>query len=189
MEEEKLSARDAVVAVLRDNIYGLELDERCTQIAAFNIALTAWKLAGYQALPPLHLACSGLAPSGTETEWIALAGENDRLRRGMMRLHSLFKDAPVLGSLINPRAQGGNLIEAEFHELAPLLEKALAQETKDDTAHEMAVTARGLAKAAEILAGQFTLVATNVPYLGRTASNALNWRNTLAKNTKMRGET
>ncbi len=38
---------------------------------------------------------------------------------------------------------------------------------KDDTAHEMAVTARGLAKAAEILAGQFTLVATNVPYLAR----------------------
>ena len=56
---------------------------------------------------------------------------------------------------------------AAFHELQPLLEKALAQETKDDTAHEMAVTARGLAKAAEILAGQFTLVATNVPYLGR----------------------
>jgi hypothetical protein len=58
-------------------------------------------------------------------------------------------------------------VEAGFHELQPLLEKALAQETKDDTAHEMAVTARGLAKAAEILAGQFTLVATNVPYLGR----------------------
>jgi hypothetical protein len=59
------------------------------------------------------------------------------------------------------------LLEAEFHELKPLLEKALAQEIKDDTAHEMAVTARGLAKAAEILADQFTLVATNVPYLGR----------------------
>ena len=59
------------------------------------------------------------------------------------------------------------MLEAGFHELQPLLEKALAQETKDDTAHEMAVTARGLAKAAEILAGQFTLVATNVPYLGR----------------------
>jgi len=166
MEEEKLSAQAAVVAVLNDNIYGLELDERCTQIAAFNIALTAWKLSGYQALPPLHLACSGLAPSGTEAEWIALAGKHDRARRGMMRLHSLFKDAPMLGSLINPRAQGGNLIEAEFHELAPLLEKALAPEAQDDAANEMAVTARGLAKAAEILASQFTLVATNVPYLG-----------------------
>ena len=73
----------------------------------------------------------------------------------------------MLGSLINPRAAEGDLLEAGFHELQPLLEKALAQETKDDTAHEMAVTARGLAKAAEILAGQFTLVATNVPYLGR----------------------
>jgi hypothetical protein len=58
------------------------------------------------------------------------------------------------------------LLVAAFHELQPLLEKALAQETRDDTVHEMAVTARGLAKAAEILAGQFTLVATNVPYLG-----------------------
>ena len=41
MEEEKLSAQAAVVAVLKDNIHGLELDERCTQIAAFNVALTA----------------------------------------------------------------------------------------------------------------------------------------------------
>lgn len=31
----------------------------------------------------------------------------------------------------------------------------------------MAVAAQGLAKAAQILAGRFTLVATNVPYLGR----------------------
>jgi hypothetical protein len=31
----------------------------------------------------------------------------------------------------------------------------------------MAVAAQGLAKAAQILAGGFTLVATNVPYLGR----------------------
>ena len=103
---------------------------------------------------------------------MALAGKDDRLRRGMMRLHSLFKDAPVLGSLINPRAQAGDLIEAEFHELAPLLAAALAdnekQKTKlEDDAVELAVIAQGLAKAAELLAGQFTLVVTNVPYLGR----------------------
>jgi len=166
MEEEKLSAQAAVVAVLKDNIHGLELDERCTQIAAFNVALTAWKLGGFQALPSLNLACSGLQPSATEEEWTALAGDNDRLRSGMKRLYGLFKDAPVLGSLINPRAQGGDLVEAEFHELQPLLEKALAQEVEDSAAHEMAVTAQGLAKAAEILAGQFTLVTTNVPFLG-----------------------
>ena len=68
------------------------------------------------------------------------------------------------------------MLVAAFHELQPLLEKSLAQETKDDTAHEMAVTARGLAKAAEILASQFTLVATNVPYLGRDVAGALQGR-------------
>jgi hypothetical protein len=93
-----------------------------------------------------------------------------RLQNGMERLYQLFKDAPVLGSLINPRATEGDLLVAAFHELQPLLEKALAQETEDDTAHEMAVTARGLAKAAEILAGQFTLVATNVPSPPRPTS-------------------
>ena len=166
MEEEKLSATEAIHAVLRDNIHGLELDPRCCQIGAFNLALTAWKLGGYRALPPLHVACCGLAPAAQLKDWVALAGENQKLQRGMEKLHSLFKNAPVLGSLINPRAGEGDLLVAAFHELQPLLEKALAQETKDDTAHEMAVTARGLAKAAEILAGQFTLVATNVPYLG-----------------------
>jgi hypothetical protein len=49
---------------------------------------------------------------------------------------------------------------------------ALAQETVDDAAHEMAVAARGIAKAAEILTCQFTLVATNVPYLGRRKQDA-----------------
>ena len=158
--------------MLRDNIHGLELDERCTQIAAFNVALAAWKLAGYQKLPTLNIACSGLAPSATEGEWLALAGKDDHLRRGMMRLHSLFKNAPVLGSLINPRAQAGNLIEAEFHELAPLLAAALAPSENqkpnfENDALELAVIAQGLAKAAELLAGQFTLVITNVPYLKR----------------------
>ena len=100
--------RTRSIAVLRDNIHGLELDERCTQIAAFNVALTTWKLAGYQTLASRSISLvPALHPVRTEAEWLALAGKDDRLRRGMMRLHSLFKDAPVLGSLINPRAQAG----------------------------------------------------------------------------------
>jgi hypothetical protein len=171
MEEERLGPKAAVIAVLDDNIFGLELDERCTQIAAFNVALTAWKLAGYQSLPPIHLACSGLAPRASEAEWMELAGENDRLGRGMRRLHGLFKDAPILGSLIDPRTHDRNLIEADFHELAPLLAAVLKTDERrktkfDDDALELGVIAQGLAKAAELLAGQFTLVVTNVPYLG-----------------------
>ena len=167
LAEESCTELEAVQRVIRDNLFGLEIDPRCTQIAAFNLALAAWRRVGHCAFPAMNLACSGLAPNTEASEWLAIAGDNEKLKNGIERLYRLFENAPVLGSLINPRAEKGDLLEAGFHELQPLLEKALAQETKDDTAHEMAVTASGLAKAAEILAGQFSLVATNVPYLGR----------------------
>jgi len=167
MAEEKLDEKTAVAAVIGDNLFGLEIDPRCTQIAAFNVALAVWRRTGHCGLPAMNLACSGLAPNAKLEDWLKIAGDDQKLQRGMERLYRLFQKAAVLGSLINPRAHEGDLLVAEFHELQPLLEKALAQEAKDETAHEMAVTARGIAKAAEILASHFTLVATNVPYLGR----------------------
>ncbi|WP_020505454.1 Eco57I restriction-modification methylase domain-containing protein [Lamprocystis purpurea] len=165
LAEENLDEASAVATVIRDNLFGLEIDPRCTQLAAFNLALAAWRRVGHCKLPAMNLACSGLAPNTREADWLAMAGDDEQLRNGMERLYRLFQKAAMLGSLINPRASEGDLLEAGFHELQPLLEKALAQEAADDTAYEMAVTARGVAKAAEILAGQFTLVATNVPYL------------------------
>jgi hypothetical protein len=165
--EKGVSEKTAIAAVIQGNLFGLEIDPRCTQIAAFNLALAAWRHVGYCPLPTMNLACSGLAPNTSESEWAALAGDNERLRNGMERLHRLFQKASVLGSLIDPRAAEGDLLVADFHELQPLLEQALAQESQDDSAYEIAVTARGVAKAAEILADKFTLVATNVPYLGR----------------------
>ncbi len=167
LSEEALDETAAVSAVIAENLFGLEIDPRCTQIAAFNLALTAWKRVGHCSLPPMNLACSGLAPRAKKADWLALAGNNLRLMQGMERLYALFNDAPVLGCLINPRLSIDDLYVADYQELQPLLQQAMAQEATDDVAHEMAVTARGLAKAAEVLAGRFTLVATNVPYLGR----------------------
>ena len=42
---------DAVDAVLHDNLYGPEIDQRCTQIAAFALALAAWKLSDSDGVP------------------------------------------------------------------------------------------------------------------------------------------
>ncbi len=177
--EEKLAEKPAVAAVIRDNLFGLEIDPRCTQIAAFNLALAAWRRVGFCALPDMNLACSGLAPNTRKEDWVNIVAEASclgnhkqdasatfRLRGGMERLYQLFEKALVLGSLINPHTLGSDLLVAGFDDLQPLLEKALAIEG-DENVHEMAVTAQGITKAAEILAGQFMLVATNVPYLGR----------------------
>jgi hypothetical protein len=171
MHEEDLSLPDAVGAVLRDNIFGLELDARCTQIAAFNLALAAWKMVGFRKLPALNIACTGLGPGGKKEDWVALAGDDARLRAGMERLYDLFRQASELGSLIDPkRTVGiGDIFASGFHELEPVLHEALARQTVANNVdrNEMGVSARGIAHAATMLASTYILVITNVPYLGR----------------------
>jgi len=171
MERDGLSAREAVDAVLRENIHGLELDQRCVELAAFALALTAWKYpsaGGYRVLPELNVACSGLSISAKKEEWLALAGDNTNLRLALDELYKQFKDAPVLGSLINPEASlgKGSLFELKWEEVGPLLTKALAGE-KDDEKAEMGVVVKGIAKASSLLADSYTFVCTNVPYRSR----------------------
>jgi hypothetical protein len=180
MQEERLSAVEAVDLVLQENLFGLELDERCTQIAAFNLALAAWRMGGYRPLPRLNLACSGLNISASEDEWVALAGGDTTRRAEMKALYRAFSIAPLLGSLIDPRAiarstwadsSGGKAQGALFNRdadsLMSILGEAVENSARSEALHELAVTARGIARAAQILNAEFTLVATNVPYLGR----------------------
>ena len=191
MAEEDLSCETAVEAVLRDNLFGLEIDPRCTEIAAFNLAFAAWKMAGHCSLPPLNLACSGLAIGVGKVEWLRLAekaaaaadpdakrdlfgaegtlltaGVEERVKNGLAALHELFAKAPWLGSLIDPRRVGGDIFREGFDRLEPLLGAILPAADTDET-REMAVAARGMAAAADLLGRRFTLVATNVPFLGR----------------------
>lgn len=174
MHDEKLSAREACDAVLRENLHGLELDPRCTQLAAFALALAAWKYPGedgeplgYRDLPPLNIACSGQGVAGKKDDWLKLANGDDTLRNGMERLYELFEKAPHLGSLIDPRRQDGNLFSARYAELDTLLKKALAKHAQDEDLSVVGVAAQGITAAADLLARQYTLVITNVPYLGR----------------------
>ncbi|HTU45354.1 MAG TPA: hypothetical protein VMF91_09840 [Bryobacteraceae bacterium] len=168
VDEEGLTLREAVTAVLKDNLFGLELDARCSQIAAFNLAFTAWRLVGgHMRLPTMNLACSGLGINASKESWISLAGDNGLLRDTLAELYAMFQKAPTLGSLINPTRVGRPLLVAKFDEVWPLLEKALAAEQTSDDSRELAIAAQGVLAATRILAGSFSLVATNVPYIAR----------------------
>ncbi|RQD73043.1 DNA methyltransferase, partial [Desulfonatronospira sp. MSAO_Bac3] len=83
MELEGLSAREAVDKVLAENIHGLEIDQRCVQLAAFSLALAAWTYpgaGGYRPLPELNLACSGLAINARKEEWLNQANGDVKLK-------------------------------------------------------------------------------------------------------------
>ncbi len=189
MHDEGLSAREACDAVLRESLFGLELDPRCTQIAAFALAVAAWKYPnlpspsgrgaggegfspggegqplGYRQLPPLNIACTGIGPQATEEEWLRLAEQSGKpmsvvsrepIQNGLRNLYALFSNAPTLGSLIDPNQLSADLITADYETLQPYLAAALTAEQTDDDAHERAVAAAGMVKAAELLAGEYS---------------------------------
>jgi len=169
IEEEGLSERDAGEAVLRDNVHGLEIDARCTQIAAFALAFAAWKAGGYRELPLLSVACSGTAVQEQLANWTRLSGDNVNLSMTLERLHTLFREAPVLGSLINPADASEPLFTPDYAKIEPVLERVLAREqaAEDPVARLFGVTAQGMVRTARLLKDTYTLVATNVPYLAR----------------------
>ena len=168
MELEGLAARGAVDKVLRENLHGLELDPRCVELAAFALALAAWTYpdaAGFRPLPALNLACSGLSVGTTKDRWAEIASGRRNLRIALEWLYDEFRDAPVLGSLLNPATTRAAKL-MDWPVLATALAEALAREESDER-RETAVAAQGLAKAAELLSRSYHLVATNVPYLAR----------------------
>lgn len=171
MARECLEPKSALARVAEQNLHGLELDERCVQLAAFALAFAAWtfqsagRKTGWFALPKLNIACSGLAPGGDKEKWTSLARPHTSLRNALDLLYDDFAKAPVLGSLIAPDE---SIARPDPGELETALRESLAREAPDAASlAETAVAARGIAAAAEILGHKYHLVITNVPYLAR----------------------
>lgn len=172
MVEEGLTKEESTDRVIAENLHGLEIDPRCTQIAAFNLALTAWKFCGYyRELPEMNLACSGIAPKGKVEDWVKLVGkvertdDRQRMENGMRALFDHFQLAPELGSLLDPTTIKADAFTASFEQLQPVLKLALENEANNEVI-ERGVMASGIAKAGQLLARKYIIQITNVPYLG-----------------------
>ena len=170
MKAEGLTADEAIARVLSENIHGLELDQRCVEIAAFAVALEAWRYpesGGYRPLPSLNIAWVGQSIKAKKEDWLSLAGDDERLYYGMEALYNTFKDAPLLGSLIDPgKSIANDLLSDGFADLQPLLNQALQQFEVAEN-QEAVIAAKGLTLAVDLLNQKYELIATNVPYLSR----------------------
>ena len=172
MREDGLSAAEAGDAVLRDNLFGLELDPRCTQIAAFAVALAAWQSGSYRKLPVPQIACSGIPVGDRLGNWTHLAKGDFALESNLRTLYTLFQQAEDLGSLIDPRRideQTGQFWQTKFSDVLPHLTRLLEREsiTDDPSAAVFGEVAAGASQAATLLASQYHLVITNPPFLGQ----------------------
>jgi hypothetical protein len=155
MELEALTAKQAIDKVISENIHGLELDQRCVELAAFALALEAWRYpgaGGFRPLPELQLACSGMSIAEAQKEWKDIAKDDEELQDAIKWMQQTFKDAPTLGSLVDPSANF-NGDQKPWGLLQP------SQDTK--------TVALGLSLTASVLNKGFHFIVTNPPYLGR----------------------
>ncbi|MBS3049693.1 Eco57I restriction-modification methylase domain-containing protein [Enterobacter mori] len=162
MQLEGLSAKDAVDAVIRENIHGLELDQRCVELAVFALSLEAWRYPnadGYRILPELQLACSGISIDEAQKEWKDLVKGNKESSEVIAWMRETFKDATLLGSLIEPNKA------VKDGQVPPwkILQKIMSNNS--DASSEAKSAAEGLAKTAGILGGRYHWIFTNPPYL------------------------
>jgi len=118
---------------------------------------------GWQVLPNPHIAWVGSAPKYSRAEFEALGNGDPQLRRSLGVLHNLFRQAPLLGSLIE--TSGGDLaMQAELAGVEVAMERLAEREDADADRHEGAIVARGMADAATLLSRKWVLQTTNVPY-------------------------
>lgn len=176
-EEERLSLVDAQDAVIRDNLFGLELDARCVQIATFAVALQAWKSNGWRILPSPNIACSGIPVTAQVEEWTRLADRKPGLEGSLKRLHQLFRNADSLGSLINPRRAAEvtdsvgwqrSFEDSDWSDVSAVIDVLAKNEVEDPAIAVLGAAASNLARAADFLSRRYVAVVTNVPYLSRS---------------------
>lgn len=175
-EEEGLSPVDAQDAVLRDNLFGLELDPRCVQIAMFAVALQAWKAGGaWRQLPIPNIACSGVAARGALQDWIDLAGAaGGRLRGPLTRLHEVFVTADDYGSLLDPPriaesdVNDHGLFDSDWEQIAAVLSQQ-RRDLVDPAANVLGDSIASIARSAALLSRTYDLCVTNVPYRSRVS--------------------
>lgn len=177
VQDEGISVLEAVKAVLRENLHGLDIDPCCSKMAAFSLAFVAWRYPDEEGNPlgpidipelnTLNIACSGQAIQADQREeWLKLANGNRLLRQQIEELVEICKNSYHIGSLIDLAHGDGELFRWSADILSGVAAK-LANAELDPELRAVGVSAQGLARAVDLLSRKYTLVCTNVPYLGR----------------------
>ena len=174
-EEEGLDLVAAQDAVLRDNLFGLELDPRCVQIAMFSLAWSAWVAGrGWRELPVPHVACTGISLRTSAPDWEQLAKHDTELADVLRSLNSSLRHASTIGSLMDPRRDVERIAarlpidEIDWDRFQSVLEQVLAREARDPAAAVFGASAVSAIRSVSLLARKYTLIATNPPWLQRT---------------------
>lgn len=162
--------RDIPKLILENNLYGLEIDDRATQLAYFALMMKGRQHNSrmFDSLVKLNVHAITESNDITTEDVEIFSGEDENLRAGLETLIETFQDAKIFGSIIEVpeielsrlREQVTNLKEQDHTDLFVL----------EFTEYSLPIIER-LIDQAELLMKKYDIVVTNPPYMGRKGMN------------------
>ena len=170
------SDRDAAKSILENNLYGLDIDDRATQLACFAVAMKARKynrriLNGETALNIVAMQDSDFI---TDDFIHYFANKDENLRKNIQELRIVFNNAKEYGSIISvPK-----LNYAALYERIDIIRRSFAEDIFQIEYQNIAAEQLlSLVKQAEILSKKYDIVATNPPYMNKYSARLKDYIN------------
>lgn len=156
---------DAVKHIIEDNLYGIEIDRRAGQLAYFALMMKARERSR-------RILRKGITPNicilqkveFDEEELAKVINLFDNPSLTIMDLMNDFKDADILGSLITPSISNISALRETFKNNSKNGNKQLQESTLSERV-------QAVLDQAEYLAGKYSIVITNPPYLAPSSSD------------------
>lgn len=162
------SERDAAVEIVQNNLYGLDIDDRCSQLAYFAVMMKARSHDRRFLNRKIEPHVMAIQESNT-LHGLARAYMSDRKQNLIGEyLIEQFKDAKEIGSLKTAKAE-------DYHEFLAYLQQC-AENAQPDMEFslwnaEERPYIEYLAKQADILSKKYAVVCTNPPYMNKLEGN------------------
>lgn len=176
------SKKEAVLSILKNNIYGLEIDDRAGQLASFAIMMKAREkfsrlfrvLERLEDEEKLNLNCSTIIESNSIAEQTRKLITDSSLNN-LLKLISNFEDAKEYGSILKLDSLAKDNLEEELDKLE-IAFKNLGQIslfTGSWNIEEDLEVLRKLITQQENMTQKYDVVITNPPYMGNARMNVI----------------
>ena len=190
--ETDLPNEDIPRKILQHNLYGVDLDMRACQLAAFNLYLKGRTRAETEGtdgfdMPEVGIVCADASIAeidGVEAVFEEVAGDDEEVENALRRILDAFEEVHGLGSLLDVRGTLGDLFEddadiggtqltlgddpRESHTLGQVLHSLReAVEDHQETDSFLAQDLRSFVRLLDILAQDYDVALMNPPYGSR----------------------
>lgn len=158
------ATRDAVISIMENNLYGLDIDERAAQLAYFSAMMKGRQYDRRFFSRGIQPHVYAIAESQDIEKFVLeyFCNGDAKLKKAMDTIISEMHDAKEYGSILTMTKQDWSALYARFD----------AIEQEGDLFYAGAVSKlRFLVEIAEILAQKYDVVVTNPPYMGASGMN------------------